>query len=330
MSFYIELSSFLDFILEKDGSSNKENHEIEMAHHIITSISEENINCSASEICHQVRECQINGYESITIQQIYYWWSIESHKIYCRHSDPLLSTKILLEESNLEIIVNSLDSSLPALGFLTTLFDRLIYNKFDAIVIDTTYGTNNLSWELYAIMGVIDGTGFPLSYLLISAGKNRNITEILTYWMQALKERNLRYFPFILTDKDFSEINASKTVWPEAHLQLYLRKTVIKLVENHSSRHMLLPKSNGTFIIDANEIWKECISEMFQFCKNNNLLQLWIYLWKDPELIIYVTFSLKKFLFNNYIGFNYFNKVAIQYHGGKSLKKNGSNMKKKK
>ncbi|CAB4444165.1 unnamed protein product [Rhizophagus irregularis] len=282
---------------------------------------QENINCSASEICHQVRECQINGYESITIQQIYYWWSIESHKIYCRHSDPLLSTKILLEESNLEIIVNSLDSSLPALGFLTTLFDRLIYNKFDAIVIDATYGTNNLSWELYAIMGVIDGTGFPLSYLLISAGKNRNITEILTYWMQALKERNLRYFPFILTDKDFSEINASKTVWPEAHLQLCmwhvqraikqrlasnkkgvyysynpriaheecslidpnwgivnnsnstifcpldLRKTVIKLVENHSSRHMLLPKSDGTFIIDANEIWKECISEMFQLMR---------------------------------------------------------------
>ncbi|PKK68247.1 hypothetical protein RhiirC2_782519 [Rhizophagus irregularis] len=147
-----------------------------------------NINCSASEICHQVHECQINGYESITIQQIYYWWSIESHKIYCRHSDPLLSTKILLEESNLEIIVNSLDSSLPALRFLTTLFDRLIYNKFDAIVIDTTYGTNNLSWELYAIMSVIDGTGFPLSYFLISAEKNRNITEILTYWMQALKE----------------------------------------------------------------------------------------------------------------------------------------------
>ncbi|CAB5130924.1 unnamed protein product [Rhizophagus irregularis] len=301
MSFYIELSSFLDFILEKDGSSNKENHEIEIAHHIITSISEGDeyswvyrdknqkknsvlliyyCNCRIELGKRQakhpiVRECQINGYESITIQQIYYWWSIESHKIYCRHSDPLLSTKILLEESNLEIIVNSLDSSLPALGFLTTLFDRLIYNKFDAIVIDTTYGTNNLSWELYAIMGVIDGTGFPLSYLLISAGKNRNITEILTYWMQALKERNLRYFPFILTDKDFSEINASKTVWPEAHLQLYpnweivnnsnstifclldLRKTVIKLVENHSSRHMLLSKSNGTFIIDANEIWKE-------------------------------------------------------------------------
>ncbi|RGB39319.1 hypothetical protein C1646_754633 [Rhizophagus diaphanus] len=42
MNLCIELSSFLDFILEKDGSSNKENHEIEIAHHIITSISEGN------------------------------------------------------------------------------------------------------------------------------------------------------------------------------------------------------------------------------------------------------------------------------------------------
>ena len=161
--------------------------------HIKTSLEikkfiQDNINYSASEICHQIREYQINGYESITIQQIYYWWSVESHKLYCRHSDPLLSAKILLEESNLEIILDSLNSSTPALGFLTTLFHQLIHNKFDAIKIDATYGTNNLSWELYAIMGVIDGTGFPLSYLLILTGKNRNITGILTCWMQALKE----------------------------------------------------------------------------------------------------------------------------------------------
>ena len=116
--------------------------------------------------------------------------------------------------------MDSLNTSIPALGFLTALFYQLLYNKFDAIEIDATYNTNNLAWELYAIMGVIDGTGFPLSYLLISAGKNRNITGILIQWMQALKERNLKDFPYILTDKDFSEINAAQTVWPESYLQL--------------------------------------------------------------------------------------------------------------
>ncbi|PKC65982.1 hypothetical protein RhiirA1_513231 [Rhizophagus irregularis] len=183
-------------------------------------------------------------------------------------------------------------------------------------------------------MGVIDGTGFPLSYLIISVGKNRNITGILTQWMQALKERNMRNFPFILTDKDFSEINAAQTVWPEARLQLCvwhlrraikqrlssnkigtyysynpkvaheecssidpswgivnnsnlvfcplkLRKTVISIVENHSNRHMLLPKHDGTFITNADEIWKECVKEMIEFCKENELLQLWVYLWRE-------------------------------------------------
>jgi hypothetical protein len=44
---------------------------------------------------------------------------------------------------------------------------------------------------------------------------------------------------------------------------------------------MLLPKPDGSFITDANEIWKECVSEIFQFCKSHDLLRLWIYLWKE-------------------------------------------------
>ena len=294
-----------------------------------------NVNCNASEIWHQIQENKISGYENITLQQTYYWWFIESHKIYCRDANPLLSAKCLLEEFNQEIVIDDLDSSSPAIGFLTALFYQLLNNNFDAIEIDATYNTNNLAWELYAIMGVIDGTGFPLSYLLISVGQNRNITGILTKWMQTLKERNLRNFPFILTDKDFAEINAAQTVWPEARLQLCvwhikraikqclasnkksvyysynpqiahrecstidpnwgivndssstvfcplnLRKTVIEIVENHSTRHMILPKLDGTFTTNADQVWKECVEKMIQFCKNNNLLQLWVYLWKE-------------------------------------------------
>src|SRR3954447_18272710 len=33
---------------------------------------QDNINCSTSEICHQICEYKINGYESVPIQQIYY------------------------------------------------------------------------------------------------------------------------------------------------------------------------------------------------------------------------------------------------------------------
>jgi hypothetical protein len=292
-----------------------------------------NINCLAPDIWRQIRENKVKGYENITVQQIYYWWSVESRKEYCRNSDQLLSAKLLLAELNQEIIIN-INFPTPALGFLTELFYKLSQINLDAIEIDATYGTNNMEWELYTIMGVIDGTGFPLSYLLISAGKNRNITGILTSWMQTLKERNFKKFPIILTDKDFAEINAAQMVWPEAQIQLCawhvqraikqrlasnkqsvyysynpkiaheqcsaidpnwgvtnspgtvfcpldLRETVLKLVNEHFNRHMLLPRLDGTFAANASEIWKECVSEMIQFCKNNNLLQLWIYFWKE-------------------------------------------------
>ncbi|CAB5375708.1 unnamed protein product [Rhizophagus irregularis] len=220
----------------------------------IKNFIQDNLNCSVSEIFHQIQENHINGYENITVQQTYYWWSIESHKTYCRDPDPLL--------------------------IFTVLFYQLLYNKFDAIEIDATYNTNNLAWELYAIMGVID----------VDASFKR--TKFKRY----------------STDKDFAEINAAQTVWPEAHLQLCvwhiqraikqrlssnktssyhsynpkiaheecstidpnwgivnnsnsgsfcllnLRETVINLIKDHSNRHMLLPKLDGIFTTNADEI----------------------------------------------------------------------------
>ncbi|CAG8487299.1 954_t:CDS:2, partial [Scutellospora calospora] len=247
---------------------------------------QDKVDFNVPEIWRQIQVNHINGYKNFSIQQAYYWWSIESHKIYFRDSNPLLSAKRLLEEYNQEIIVDNLDSSTPTLGFLTLLFGRLFNNKFDAIAIDATYGTNNLGCELYSLLGIIDGAGFPLSYLFVSAGKNHNMTYILFQWMQAIKEKGLQSFSFILTDKDYSEINAAQAVWPEAHLQLcvwhvqraikqqlastktstyysynlrHAHQELIKLVEDHSKRHMLLPKLDGTFITNADEIWKECV-----------------------------------------------------------------------
>ncbi|CAG8516982.1 4653_t:CDS:2, partial [Cetraspora pellucida] len=87
--------------------------------------------------------------------------------------------------------------------------------------------------------------------------------EIGHYIMHALKECCLQFFPFILTDKDYSEIYVAWAVWPEANLQLCiwhvlcslnLQKFVIELVENHLRHHMLLFKSDGTFNTNANEI----------------------------------------------------------------------------
>ncbi|CAB5179473.1 unnamed protein product [Rhizophagus irregularis] len=150
--------------------------------------------------------------KKIIVQQIYHWWSIKTCKKYFCDSNQLLSSVLLLVEFNQEIIID-----------------------LDAIEIDATYRTNNMECELYTIMGVFDGTGFPLSYLLISARKGQNIT--------AHKECSV-------INPNWRVTNNSERVF----CPLNFWETVIKLVNQYLNYHMLLPKLNGTFIADANEI----------------------------------------------------------------------------
>ena len=82
----------------------------------------------------------------------------------------------------------------------------------------------------------------------------------------------------LLIDPNWGIVDSSNSA---TFCPLNLQKIVIDLIESHLSCHMLLPKSDGSFVKNANEIWIECIGEIFQFCKNNNLLRLWIYLWKE-------------------------------------------------
>ncbi|CAG8771168.1 10665_t:CDS:1, partial [Ambispora leptoticha] len=58
-------------------------------------------------------------------------------------------------------------------------------------IVNTMYNTNKSKYELYEAIVIIDGAEFPISYLFISPGRNRNITEILTTWFSILKAKGL-------------------------------------------------------------------------------------------------------------------------------------------
>jgi hypothetical protein len=82
--------------------------------------------------------------------------------------------------------------------------------------------TNNLGFELYVIQAEVDGTGFPLAYLFLeNNGKCGDgiRTEIITKFVLQLKEKGLDP-EFILTDKDWAQINACHSTWPKAKIQL--------------------------------------------------------------------------------------------------------------
>ena len=71
-------------------------------------------------------------------------------------------------------------------------------------------------------MRVIDETAFSISYLLVSAGKNRPITKILIGWFAALKEYDMNNIKTFLINKDMAQINAAISIWPNTYIQLYL------------------------------------------------------------------------------------------------------------
>ncbi len=87
--------------------------------------------------------------------------------------------------------------------------------KIIFILIDKT---NALKYELYAIIGQIDGAGFLAAYLFLdNAKKNNGVrTLILTNFFKAAKNLGLRNINYFLTDKDFAQINAAQAIWPTA------------------------------------------------------------------------------------------------------------------
>jgi FPC/CPF motif-containing protein YcgG len=83
-------------------------------------------------------------------------------------------------------------------------------------------GTNNSNCELFAAVAGAHGSGIPLAYCLIQTSPNATAgakQAILTSFLGEL--RKLGIMPeFTLSDKDWSEINAMKEVWPRAKHQL--------------------------------------------------------------------------------------------------------------
>jgi len=78
--------------------------------------------------------------------------------------------------------------------------------------------------ELFAVVADMLGEGLPLSYLFITTEENAaplTKQNTLIVWMNSI--RSLGIDPrFTLSDKDQSEINALKEVWPDAKHQLCL------------------------------------------------------------------------------------------------------------
>lgn len=83
---------------------------------------------------------------------------------------------------------------------------------------DATYKTAQGRFELYGLIGTVEGAGFPLAYLMLDItkvsgdeGQHLTCTEALSGFFHSVREKGLNPHYFY-TDKDFAEMNAAKEV----------------------------------------------------------------------------------------------------------------------
>ncbi|PKY40067.1 hypothetical protein RhiirA4_415555 [Rhizophagus irregularis] len=213
---------------------------------------------------------------NLTQKQVHAWWSMLIKQEYIRDDkNQLNSAEVLLNEYGYKTLLNNTKDGVKFLSFTTPFFEKMIETQ--EIVVDATYKTNVLGYELYAIIGQFDGSGFAMAYLFVEGSKKSDgaRTEILTLFFRALYDLGMKNIQFFLTDKDFAQISAAQQIWPHA-----LRSKIIEILEIHMHRHSLIPNING-YHLSAEEIWRESAYEMYEFCFGNDLRNVWAYLWTN-------------------------------------------------
>jgi hypothetical protein len=171
----------------------------------------------------------------------------------------LLSAKAYLAEHHQDLLFNNEHGFAFSTKFLDVLPDSVLCE----LMVDATYNTNKQKYELYGAMAIVDGTGFPLSYLFLATGRNRPVTRTITEWFGALKTKRLGNIQTVYTDKDLAQINAARATWSNVNIQLCLwhvkRAVEQKLSSRASQQSCYNPQDAHQLCSVIDETWQPII-----------------------------------------------------------------------
>lgn len=178
---------------------------------------------------------------SVTSKQIYYWWSTFCQRFYKSNDDHVVSARQFLKRSCVgELCFDWSTDFVTAIGFTTPLFTKLL--SVSNIHCDATYKTAKGRFELYGIIGNVEGAGFPMAYLILNTTKTPSDeqqtglrTKALSDFFHSLRDKGLQP-QYFYTDKDFAEINATKEAWPNTSVQLcqwHMEKAIKEKLKSH-------------------------------------------------------------------------------------------------
>ncbi|KAL3678621.1 hypothetical protein R1sor_021577 [Riccia sorocarpa] len=151
--------------------------------------------------------------------------------------DELLNAVKLLEGEEykkdvFEVTFYKDNDYISAMGFITSFWERV--TSIWEVVVDNTFKTNALKFELFCLVGNMGGFGVPLSYFFFlkkqtasdgTIGPPPDLAQqrsrVLQLWLESLAERNLQ--PLVcISDKDVSQLNALAVSFKHLEVQLCL------------------------------------------------------------------------------------------------------------
>lgn len=185
---------------------------------------------TVTQIFQDLQEQHPRGWDMITRRQVHYLQKQKISSSWRRHDDSFLSTELLLSDSH--IVSNAIyrHGNVQGIAFYITEALSLLKSSSRELVMDSTFGTNNLGISLYAVLAELDGTGVPIAYCFLgtilaesSAAVARRdpgaTTAVLQDFLKSLAVAD--FDPkFFGTDKDFAQISAIQSVWPNTKVQL--------------------------------------------------------------------------------------------------------------
>ncbi|CDO74382.1 hypothetical protein BN946_scf184816.g5 [Trametes cinnabarina] len=157
---------------------------------------------------------------------VYYHWLLACRKDWKLHPNPVVSAQRFLEQHgdqyHLKLINLEGEPGTEAVAFYVEDFVQGWAAHTQELAMDSTWNTNGGNFELFATIADANGSGVPLAFMFIRTSDGATMgakQRMLERFLTALRDLGIQP-EFTLTDKDWSEINAMRAVWPKAKHQL--------------------------------------------------------------------------------------------------------------
>ncbi|KAJ7716732.1 hypothetical protein DFH07DRAFT_700087, partial [Mycena maculata] len=183
---------------------------------------------------HIMRE---NPSTELTRKQVYAEWARVNESVWKLDSDQIKSATKLLERvegEKIEIIPIEKQSGIDAVAFSFINILRDFGDQIEEVAMDSTWKTNALGHELYAIVGEANGQAIPTWFMFLGcdASADTGAKELTLRHLIRHVDIYCKHIMFTGSDKDTVEISGFRAEIPRAKHQLcYIH--AISYIEKH-------------------------------------------------------------------------------------------------